>query len=616
MGEYRGLGSGPGTRLRVGGLYPGSLFALRITLSLLLLLILAVITAAQEPESPLTSRISGHPRLFFTAAELKGLQARRTAPGVYGLAWKNIKASADWCLKRPLRKAWIAPVAQDPIYLNLYDRFYAMMHDMAVMEHLAFAYAYSGDARYLAGAKQWVFAAGRIWRKEADGEPDQNKAYAALRLLKGLAVGYDLLYDQLTTAERDELRGILLDIGGRYYDWYIKNPTMAGPGQDKHHGSVEAGSFGVAALALLGEVPEASDWLALAIKKHTDYLLPEALTKSGTQEQSSNFWTSTMQYRLFFMDALRRVTGVNLFPKFKQYMDGRIALAAVAGRKKPGYDEEQQSILFAPSYGQLNYWSPVLLYLAREYRRPIYQHLALWDTDLGAIQKTRYVTPNDEMLLFTMGAYSYAWYDPTVPARIEPDHPRAFLFEDVNEAYVRSGYEAGAIVAGIRLGTVIVHAGGRPVLVDMYNVHKPPKPVANLTLSEGKDGATILCGGSPVSDFTEQALMLNANGILTLRRKTIKPVEWWCHGSPKRNGSTLTWADGTQLRVTRGRLTALKPGGFQDEKVVGLGKLKLRDPMPTSYPLITAQPANGELVIEIQAAKRPKTVQKSKGKGQ
>ncbi len=568
-----------------------------------------------EDPPTLTSPVSSHPRLFFTAQELNVLRAKRTAPGVYGLLWKNIKTSADWCLNRPLRTTWIAPVTPDPIYLNLYDRFYAMMHDMAVMEHLAFAYAYSAEQRYFDGAKNWALAAGRIWKKEADGEPDQNKAYAALRLLKGLAVSYDLLFDKLIPSDRDELRNIIVDIGSRYYQWYVQNPTMAGPGQDKHHGSVEAASFGVAALALLGDVPEVNDWLALAIKKHTEYLLPQALTKSGNQEQSSNFWASTMQYRLFFMDALLRVTGQNLFSAYKPYMDGRIALAAVAGRKKPGYDEEQQSLLFAPSYGQLNYWSPVLLYLAREYRRPIYQHLALWDSDLGAIQKTRYITPNGEMLLFTMGAYSYAWYDPTVTDRIEPKLPLSFLFKDVNEAYVRSSYEEGALVAGIKLGNVIVHAGGRPVLVDMYNVHSPSKPVENLTIRAGKDGATILCGGSPTSDFREQALMLRLPGVLTLRRKTTKRIQWWCHGTPRRDGNTLTWPDGTRLHVVRGQISSLKPGGFHDEKVVGLGKLKLRDPMPTSYPLVTAQPAEGELIIEITTMTRPKTVQKLKGNG-
>jgi len=71
-------------------------------------------------------------------------------------------------------------------------------------------------------------------------------------------------------------------------------------------GTEYAAPFGVAALALLGEVDQASDWVDLATKKHVDYLLPHALTSSGTNDQSSNFWASTMTYRIFFCDALQR----------------------------------------------------------------------------------------------------------------------------------------------------------------------------------------------------------------------------------------------------------------------------------------------------------------------
>src|SRR5262245_9321740 len=87
---------------------------------------------------PPTIRAGEHPRLFFTSAELTKLRALRTQ-GVHAEIWNNLRSSADWCLTRPVREKWIAPVEPDPIYENLYDRFYAMMHDMAVAEHLAFA---------------------------------------------------------------------------------------------------------------------------------------------------------------------------------------------------------------------------------------------------------------------------------------------------------------------------------------------------------------------------------------------------------------------------------------------------------------------------------------------
>jgi hypothetical protein len=567
----------------------------------LLLAVLLAMTAVTMTDASGDPAALGHPRLFFNGEELARLRALRPR-GVHARIWKNLAESADWCLTLKPRRTWIAPVSPDPIYANLYDRFYAMMHDMAVMEHLAFAYAYSGDDRYARAGRRWTVACGRIWRREADGEPDASKAYAVMRLLKGLAVSYDLLYDQLSDRQRSEIRGTMLDIGRKYYQWYLDNPGMAGPDQDKHHGSVEASSFGIAALALLGEAPEAHDWLDLMVRKHTGYLLPNALTPSGTQEQSSNYWASTMQYRLFFMDALRRVTGRDLFTDYAKFMDGRIALAAVAGPNRPGPGENNQSILFAPSYGQLDYWSPVLLYLARQYRQPIYQHLALWDPTLGSIQKTRYISSSGEQLLFEMGGYAYAWYDPAVPDEVEPEAPLSFEFPDVGQVYLRASYDVGGIAVGVFGGGLIVHAGGRPVLIDQT----PFAPAASFTLTDDRRHAVLRVKpssgpavGAPTASG-EEIIALRRPNALTITRPTDAEMRWVCYGAPTRQGNILTWEDGTRLTVVKGNILSFEPDGYRDEIVVGMGKLKLVDPTPMAYPLVAARPDGGELVIEIR----------------
>src|SRR2546421_11749224 len=72
-----------------------------------------------------------HPRLYFTRVELPQLRASR-AHGLHRAIWRNLRESADWCLTLSPRSAWIAPVTPDPIYENLYDRFYAIMGDLAV----------------------------------------------------------------------------------------------------------------------------------------------------------------------------------------------------------------------------------------------------------------------------------------------------------------------------------------------------------------------------------------------------------------------------------------------------------------------------------------------------
>ena len=118
--------------------------------------------------------------------------------------WANLTRSADWCLRQPPRTEWIPIIAPDPIFENLYDRFYGAMHDMAIIEHLAFASILSDPQHdpYFQAARQWALSGARVWKHEAQNKADASKAYAVLRIMKALAVAYDLLYDRLTEPER------------------------------------------------------------------------------------------------------------------------------------------------------------------------------------------------------------------------------------------------------------------------------------------------------------------------------------------------------------------------------------------------------------------------------
>src|SRR6185436_7621591 len=107
----------------------------------------------------------------------------------------------------------------------------------------------------------------RAWQREADDRPDSGKAYAVSRLLKGVAVGYDCVFDRFTQAERTEIRDTLSRIGRQYFAEWFATAAIAGPGYHTHHAIVEWGSFGVLALAVLGEEPEASKWLAATTRK-------------------------------------------------------------------------------------------------------------------------------------------------------------------------------------------------------------------------------------------------------------------------------------------------------------------------------------------------------------
>ena len=77
-------------------------------------------------------------------------------------------------------------------------------------------------------------------------------------------------------------------------------------------------------------------------------------------------------------------------------------------------------------------------------------------------------------------------------------------------------------------------------------------------------------------------------------------VSWTCHGKPEREENRLTWPNGTALSVSRGSITAWDPIGKTTDMRVGMGKLPLHDPWPTSYPTATAAPEEGMFRVEVK----------------
>ena len=542
-----------------------------------------------------------HPRLYLTAEEIPGLRADREN-GVRKLIWENMQSSADECLTVEPTAEWIKPISPDPNYENLYDRFYAMMRDMAVTEHLGFAYALSGDERYGDAARDWVLQTCRIWKNETKIPLNGGTAYAVLRFMKGAATGYDLAYDRFTPEERDEVREALVAIGSKYFDEYFTTAHISGPGFHLHHAVLEYGSFGVVALALLDEVPEARVWLDHTIPKFKEHLLPMGLAPDGAHVEGQTFWASTMQYRLFFLDALRRVTGEDLFGDYEKQLNADLALASIATEKHPGYNRMDESVVLEASYGQLDYYSPVLLCLAREQRRPIFQHLALWDHALGYIQPSRYLTPNKRIpLWFAHGGYTYVWYDESVTPAGE-GAPLSYHFPSVGESYIRRSWEPGDLLAGINgKSGLVLHAGGHPVLIERRGQTWQPS-LGTVTVAAPEDDeklASIACTGD--EGHTQQIEIDRPGGRMVVRRQSDRDWQWWCRGAPERDGNTLRWSNGTTLAVSTGTISAYDPVGHVNEIRVGLGKLVVFDPARGEFPLVTIQPDDaGMIVVEVR----------------
>jgi hypothetical protein len=563
----------------------------------LIILCFLILGCGVNARAVVTATNAGHPRLYFSSQELPHLRQLRTH-GLHAQIWKNVAESADWCLTKTPRANWIAPVSPDPIYENLYDRFYGIMGDLAIMEHLAFAYSISGEKKYGEAAREWILASCRVWQREAEGMPDGGKAYAVSRLLKGIAVGYDLVYDQFSEAERKEVRDTLARIGALYFEKYFNTPTISGAGFHTHHAVVEWSSFGLVALTLLNEVPEAQTWLDATVKKFEEHLLPTGLAPDGAQVEGGTFWASTMQYRIFFMDALRHVTGRDLFKKFEKQMNADLALASIAAVKLPGYDQNHANVVLEPYYGQLDYYSPVLLFLAREYKRPIYQYLALWDKSLGQLQKTRAITPHGEQLLFELGGYAYGWCDSTLAPKAK-DEKLSYHFPSVDEAYLRSSWKAGDLLVGVSKGQIVVHAGGQPVFVEPGIQAEPPPGLQVQSMEDKGDIATIRCGKEQTNCLTIE--LNRPKRTLTIQREVAGDWKWSCQGHPVHQGNELRWGKQVRVRLLEGEIVDFDATGYAPPFATGFNKLKLIDPASMKFPQIQAKAGtNGLIRIEVK----------------
>jgi len=165
---------------------------------------------------------------------------------------------------------------------------------------------------------------------------------------------------------------------------------------------------------------------------------------------------------------------------------------------------------------------------------------------------------------------------------------------------VRASYRPKGIVAGVRRGKVLVHAGGRAVLVEEWDAHKPPAAVPGLGLSEEGGLTCVDCSASADSGFATQRLELRRPDRLVLSRTGARPMRFWCQGAPVFDKDTLTWGDGTCLHVTCGTLSMLDPEGHESRKVVGMGKLECVDPSPRRHPLVEVAPgADATISLEV-----------------
>ncbi len=512
-----------------------------------------------------------HPGLFFSAADLPSLR-RRMTQGFSRLIADNIIYSAEKFIgNEPFdgNFQWVSD-EQYGQYAQLYAYFYGYMEAASYIQHYSFAWLLTGDERYAQQARRWLMAPVRDWGLEWGVPQERDGGYATDRLLLGVALGYDWLYDYLSDDERDAVQNVLVKQCNRYWPYH---EAMADAVRVDTHASYEIPSYGVACMALLGEDPQAAARVERMARKYQEHFLASPLGEGGPRDDRAIYWVFPLFYEMLFHHAYRRCTGRDALSSFRENRSPAFALYTLCNqpRQKDLFDDNENRAMRA-SYMQQDCASPGLFGLADYFKDPHAQWCAMRDRNAGRIQFTNYLTPTGQRLLFGHGPFCYLWYDENL-APVQPsDLPLVWHYNVGEGLYlVVDGADLHALVAADGKTLIpwlgAVSMAGSDVAAPVYgqeqgfNWARLTTPTLERHIVTRGGEYALICD-LPLTDAGRQQLVFNTSfgAVVATDGDTITLRDDWAH---------------MQVRVLWPHNAAIETAEQTTGLTVGLGKLKL-----------------------------------------
>lgn len=378
-----------------------------------------------------------HPRVYFTAAELETL--KKKVHGEDRAEWAKVLTNI-----RAMHVAAPPPPAETRRAQNEVG--------MGIAE-AAFAYKMEGDAKYLKAAKEYMDAAVSydIWGYSFS---KPNTDLAAGHLLYGLGVGYDLLYNDLTPAEREKYRSKLARQGHIMYEQWKSRPGRS-ISYSQNHTFIPMAGLGIAAYAVYGEVPEAAEWAKVARAIYDRVLA--TYSHDGYYYEGYEYWIFATPWIIHYLDAQKHVTGEDLFdrpglrlmhlyaahsllPGGDQMFDFGDVYDGPVSRALQGEDYERSHV-----EGRLLSNYNVLYDLAARFKDPEIQGVADWMRD------TLHQANAEEW-------WSVVWRDNHIASKPISKLPAWHWFADADVVFWRSDWGARATAVAFKCGPPEGHA--------------------------------------------------------------------------------------------------------------------------------------------------------------
>lgn len=385
----------------------------------------------QTKTSALRPELRGvHPRVYVTEAEIKTLQqrARSTHRQLWQQTLQNLRAFKQAPPPAPAQERR----AQNEVGIAIAEA--------------ALAWKIEGDRKYLEAAKKFMDAAVSydVWGYTYN-KPDVD--LAAGHLLYGLGWGYDLLYHDLSEAERTRYRNKLARQARLLSDYYKPKPGRT-YSYSQNHVFIPIAGLAVAAYALYDEVSDAPQWAALARAIYDRVLA--TYSPDGYYYEGFEYWVFSTPWIIHFLDAHAHATGEDLYeqPGLKQ-MHLYVAHSMLPGGRyvfdfgdiyegsitRAGQGDESRR---ASPGGRFHTNYNLLYRLAARFKSAEIQGVAAWLQSLNQYNAEEY--------------WSLLWYDPGIRPMPITQQPRWHYFRDHEVVYWRSDWTPQATAFAFKCG--------------------------------------------------------------------------------------------------------------------------------------------------------------------
>ncbi len=273
-----------------------------------------------------------HPRLICTADELETVRQRLSNP-VEAAAYKELLRRCDMYLDpaSPNYVNWLEqnnPMRWDSDQdANMWEVRAGAWMLTRRFEELTWAGVLSRDQKYIDGAKNIVFTIIRERVIDRVAGTNYGQPYGgwlaqpldAGHSSRSYAIFYDLLYNDLTEAERKEVREYII---GTYFSYLAKyftdaKESAAYPGNMGHNFSLIGNSAAcLNALAFYGETGRSAEqedeWVKLFFEG-IDVGVHVGIGEDGGALEGPGYTSADLYYTTFVAEAMRRAGGPDLF---------------------------------------------------------------------------------------------------------------------------------------------------------------------------------------------------------------------------------------------------------------------------------------------------------------